>query len=196
MSISKQRGNIPIIIIVGLLAFLLGLGGYLFFVKKGQTSQVSVQNLPVITQGAQLGTPSPTLIPTSTTGDSETVTQNGITMTVSPTHGPVGTKVNVHVVGIVPNPNAPYATVSLLAINGLGKDSDTSGYTFNTTKIQNGTYETIYVIPTMVWTSKPGDQNYTTIVPIGIGNGNITFSYQHPTLHDISIKAAFTVTSN
>jgi hypothetical protein len=196
MSISKQQDNIPVIIIVGLLAFLLGLGGYFFFVKKGQTSQVSIPNLPVITQGAQLGTPSPTLIPTSTTGDSETVTQNGITMTVSPTHGPAGTKVNVHIVGIIPNPNAPYATVSLLAINGLGKDSDTSEYTFNSTKIQNATYDTIYIIPMTVMTSKPGDQNYTTEAPIGIGNGNITFSYQHPTLHDISIKVPFTVTSN
>lgn len=144
------------------------------------------------------GTLSPTTISTSpaATPDSETVTQNGITMTISPTHGSVGTKVNVHIVGIVPNPNVPFATLSLVAINGLGKDSDASGYTFNTTKIQNGTYDTIYVIPATVWTSKPGDQNYTTVVPIGIGNGNISFSYSHPTLHDISLKAAFTVTSN
>jgi len=33
-------------------------------------------------------------------------------------------------------------------------------------------------------------------VPIEVGNGTINFSYQHPTLGDISIKAPFTVTSD
>jgi len=188
VSTSKQDGNTFIKVIVGLVVFLLVLGGYLLLGKKGQTNQVPVQNLPAITQEAQPGSPSP--------GDSESVTQNGITMTISPTHGPAGTKVNISIIGIVPNTHAPYASISLLAINGLGKDSDTTTFTFNTTKINQGQYETTYVIPATVLTSQAGGQNYSKEVPIGIGNGTITFSYQHPTLHDISIKAPFTVTSN
>lgn len=193
MSSSNKSVYLPIII--GLVILLLGMGGYVLSTRSGQMKQAGNQAAPI---NQPTGTLSPTVVPAvpSANNDSETVTQKGITMTINPTHGPAGTKVNVRVVGIVPNPNAPYATLGFLAINGLGKDSDTSGYTFNTTKIQNGTYETTYVIPAMVWTSKPGDQNYTTVVPIGVGNGNISFSYSHPTLNDVSVNAPFSVTSN
>lgn len=174
--------------------FLLGGigGGYVLFSNRNQTQQSLAQQItPGVTSPTEMNTPP------ITKNDTTSVTQNGITLTIGPTHGPPGTKVNVSIVGIIPNPNTPYATISLLAINGLGKDSDTSTYTFNTTKIsQSSPYDTTYVIPTTVMTSRPGDQNYTTEVPIGVGNGNITFSYQHPTLHDISIKAPFTVTTN
>jgi hypothetical protein len=200
MTTPRERSQLTPLIIIGLVILLLGLGGYVFFAKTRQTNKQTTPDSSAITQGIPpTGSSSLSILPTisSTNNDNENVTQNGITMTISPTHGPAGTKVKISIIGIVPNPNAPYATITLLAINGLGKDSDTTSYTFNTTKLNpNGTYATTYVIPNTVLTGKPGDQNYTTEVPIGIGNGNVTFSYQHPTLHDISIKAPFTVTSN
>jgi hypothetical protein len=138
-------------------------------------------------------TPTPKeALPTPVADDSQTVTQHGIAITISPTQGPSGTKVSVKIEGIVPNPSAPYATIVLLATNGIGKDAET----IDTTKIKNGTYETTYVIPTMVMTSQPGGQNYSKEVTIEIGSGTITFSYQHPTLRDILIKAPFSVTAD
>jgi hypothetical protein len=200
----NQHINLLPVIITGLLMFLLGLGcGYLLFANKGQTQQVSPHVSPaIIQQVSPTSISSPTAIPTSpiTKSDTTSVSQNGITLTISPTHGPAGTKVTINIIGIVGNPNGPYANISFLAINGLGKDSTTTTYTFDTTKIsQSGAYKTTYVIPNTVLTydpSKQGEQNPTLEVPIGIGNGNITFSYDHPTFHDISIKAPFTVTSN
>jgi hypothetical protein len=145
-------------------------------------------------------TPSPTVTytPLINTNNSESVQQNGITMTISPTKGPAGTKVKISIVGIIGNPNAPYANISFLAKNGIGQDSQTNTYTVNTTKInQSGAYETTYIIPNTVLTSaNPDAQSPSKEVPIEVGNGTINFSYQHPTLGDISIKAPFTVTSD
>jgi len=193
--------NLLPMIIVGIVMLILGLGGgYLLFVNKGQVKQLVTQTSPTTTQGVNpTSNLSPTIMPTSTINvNSITVEQDGIKMTINPTQGPPGTKVRISITGIVENPNVPYATIGLIAKNGVGADSQATTYTFNTTKIsQSGAYETIYTIPsTVLILANPGDQNPSKEVPIEVGVGNIFFSYNHPTFHDISIKAPFTVTSD
>jgi hypothetical protein len=136
---------------------------------------------------------------TDTTSDTSkaipaSVTENGVTLTISKNSGPAGTVVQVSISGLPANTTPPFAGLNFLASNGGG----TTGYDVNidTRTLKNGTYQTDYTIPVQI---SLGSEPPATSTPVGLSY--IKLNYTDPTAYknqqpsDKILKVPFTVTN-
>lgn len=129
----------------------------------------------------------------SSNATSATITENGVTLTISKNIGPVGTVVQVSISGLPADTTPPFAGLNFLASNGGG----TTGYdiSIDTRTLNSGAYQTDYTIPAQI---SLGAEPPATPTPTGLSYINLGYTdpvarnNQQPS--DKELKVPFTVT--
>jgi hypothetical protein len=119
-----------------------------------------------------------------------TATATGVQMTISPSSGPVGTAVEVMLVGVPANTG--YGVVSFKDATGaFGEDELTTDYVIDTRTVgQGGSLRLTYKIPANVLVRANQDaQNPTEKTPTASGSGAIVLS-----VSNVEVETPFTVT--
>lgn len=121
----------------------------------------------------------------------QAIERNAITVTISPTSGPVGTAVTVQLSGVAMGALAPFALVSFKDSTGaFGEDELTTDYVVDPRTVgPGGSKEMTYRIPANVLVAEfPDAQNPTKKTPTSGGQGYIVF-----TNSIITVEVPFTV---
>jgi hypothetical protein len=124
-------------------------------------------------------------------GRSATAEKGGITLTISPSSGPVGTAVDVKLTGVPANTG--YGVVSLKDSTGaFGEDGLTSDYVVDSRMVgEGGSLHLVYKIPANVLVAaSPDAQAATKKAPTTAGPGAVVFAGSN-----VEIELPFTVVS-
>ena len=110
---------------------------------------------------------------------SATIVRDGVTVTISPVSGPLGTAVNVQLSGMPAGTMAPFGLVTFKDSTGaFGEDELTTDYVIDPRTLAAGGSKTVtYRIPANVLVlESPGAQNPTKKAPTSTGRGYIVFT--------------------